>query len=84
MQIGSATWELFLGLRKKKDILDTPLPEEPAENAPATEKNAYKKACDADLEVSCFMLACMEPKLQMQFEINHATYDMMIALNDMF
>ena len=47
-------------------------------------KNAYKKACDADLEVSCLMLACMEPELQMQFENNHAAYDISIALNDMF
>ena len=48
---------------KKEDILDTPLPIEPTDNAPAAEKNAYKKACDADLEVSCLMLACMEPDL---------------------
>ena len=30
------------------------------------------------------MLACMEPELQMQFENNHAAYDISIALNDMF
>ncbi|CAD6255407.1 unnamed protein product [Miscanthus lutarioriparius] len=41
---------IVLRAEKKEEILDTPLPDEPADNAPATEKNTYKKACDADLE----------------------------------
>jgi len=75
---------IVLRAEKKEEILDTPLPDEPADNAPAAEKNAYKKACDADLEVSCLMLACMEPDLQLQFDNNHAAHDMIVALNDMF
>ena len=75
---------IVLRAKKKEEILDTPLPNEPADNAPAAEKNAYKKACDADLEVSCLMLACMEPDLQLQFDNNHAAHDMIVALNDMF
>ena len=75
---------IVLKAEKKKEILDTPLPDEPADNALAAEKNAYKKACDADLEVSCLMLACMEPDLQLQFDNNHAAHDMIMALNDMF
>ncbi|XP_066311054.1 uncharacterized protein [Miscanthus floridulus] len=75
---------IVLRAEKKEEILDTPLPDEPANNAPAAEKNAYKKACDADLEVSCLMLACMEPDLQLQFDNNHAAHDMIVALNDMF
>jgi len=75
---------IVLKAKKKEDILDTPLPVEPADNAHAAEKNAYKKACDAGLEMSCLMLACMEPDLQMQFDNNHAAYDMIVALNDMF
>ncbi|CAD6265836.1 unnamed protein product [Miscanthus lutarioriparius] len=75
---------IVLRAEKKEEILDTPLPQEHADNAPATEKNAYKKACDADLEVSCLMLACMEPDLQLQFDNNHAAHDMIVALNDMF
>jgi len=47
----------------KEEILDTPLPEAPANNAHVVEKNAYKRACDTGLEVSCHMLACMEPEL---------------------
>ena len=75
---------IVLRAEKKEDILDDPLPEAPEANASAAEKAAYKKACDADLEVSCIMLACMEPELQMQFENNHAAYDIYVALNDMF
>ncbi|CAD6255986.1 unnamed protein product [Miscanthus lutarioriparius] len=41
---------IVLRADKKEDVLDTPLPEEPADDAPATIKNAYKKACDANLE----------------------------------
>ncbi|CAD6334115.1 unnamed protein product [Miscanthus lutarioriparius] len=41
---------IVLKAEKKEDILDTPLPVEPTDNAHAAEKNAYKKACDADLE----------------------------------
>jgi len=46
---------IVLRAEKKEEILDTPLPDEPADNAHATEKNAYKRACDADLEVSFLM-----------------------------
>jgi hypothetical protein len=75
---------IVLRAEKKEEILDNPLPEAPIDNAPAAKKNAYKRACDADLEVSCLMLACMEPDLQMQFDNNHAVHDMIVALNDMF
>ena len=75
---------IVLKAEKKEHVLDNPLPDEPAENAPIAERNAYRKALDADLEVSCLMLACMEPELQLQFDNNHAASDMIIALNDMF
>jgi hypothetical protein len=75
---------IVLKAEKKEEILDNPLPEAHADNAPAAKKNAYKRACDADPEVSCLVLACMEPDLQMQFNNNHATHDMIMALNDMF
>jgi hypothetical protein len=55
--------KIVIRVEKNEDILDTPLPEEPTEDATAAVKNAYKKACDNNLEVSCLMLACMEPEL---------------------
>ena len=56
---------IVLRAANKEDVLDNPLPEEPAPNAPAAERNAYKRAVDNDREVSCLMLACMEHELQM-------------------
>ena len=46
---------IVLRAEKKEEILDTPLPEAPEDNASTAEKNAYKRACDADLEVSFLM-----------------------------
>src|SRR3954466_8764322 len=68
---------------KKEKVLDTPIPDEPADNAYPALKNAYKIACDDSLEVSCLMLACMEPELQNKFEDQDA-YDMIMTLKDMF
>ena len=75
---------IVLRAEKKEDVLDTLLPEEPADDAPAAAKNAYKKACDNNLEVSYLILACMELELQMQFETNHEAHDMIVALQDIF
>ena len=75
---------IVLRVEKREDVLDTPLPPVPADDASAAVKAAYKKAFDANLEVSCLMLACMEPELQMQFETNHEAHDMIVALRDMF
>ena len=33
---------IVLRAEKKEDVLDTPLPEEPADDAPAEEKTAYR------------------------------------------
>ena len=75
---------IVLRAEKKEDVLDTPLPEEPADDEPTGERAAYRRASDANLEVSCLMLACMEPELQMQFETNHEVHDMIVVLQDMF
>jgi len=49
---------IVLRAEKKEDVLHNPLPEEPADDAPAAVKNAYKKACDTNLEVS-YLYACL-------------------------
>jgi hypothetical protein len=74
---------IVLRAEKKDDVLDTPLPEESADDATTAVKNAYKKACDNNLEVSCLMLACMEPEQQMQFETNHEAHDMTLEVLDL-
>ena len=75
---------IVLRAANKEDVLDNPLPEELAADAPTAERNAYRRAVGNDREVRCLMLACMEPELQMQFENNHAAHDMIVALRDMF
>ena len=68
---------------KKEHVLEDPLPEEPAENASATTKNAHQKLVDESNEISCLMLACMEPDLQQHFE-NVEAFDMIESLQSMF
>lgn len=74
---------IVLRAEKKESVLDTPIPDEPLDTDTAAIRATYKRACDESLEVSCLMLACMEPDLQKQFDGQDA-YDMIIALKDMF
>jgi hypothetical protein len=74
---------IVLRAERKEHVLDTPIPDEPAENATAAVKNAFKRASDDSLEVSCLMLATMEPELQKQFE-NMEAHDMIVGLKGMF
>ena len=62
---------IVLRAEKKNDVLNTPLSPKPADDATAAVKNAYKKACDNNLDFSSLVHACMKPELQMQFETNH-------------
>jgi hypothetical protein len=62
------TWycNLIIVLRhnKKEHVLEDPLPDEPAGNETVAVKNAYRRSCDESTEISCLMLAYMEPDLQ--------------------
>jgi hypothetical protein len=68
---------------KKEQILEDPLPEEPTANANAIARNAYQKLVDETNEISCLMLACMEPTLQQHFE-DVGAFDMIESLKSMF
>ncbi|XP_024314571.1 uncharacterized protein LOC112271070 [Brachypodium distachyon] len=68
---------------KKEHVIENPLPEEPADNATAAVRNAYQRSCDESIEISCLMLAYMEPELQQQFE-NVEAFDMIETLKGMF
>ena len=74
---------IVLKQEKKDHVLDTPLPDEPDDNATAAVMNAHRKARDESTEISCLMLAHMEPYLQQQFEDVEA-YDMIESLKRMF
>ena len=55
---------IVLKQEKKDHVLENPLPAEPADDASTTVQNAYRKTCDESTEISCLMLAHMEPDLQ--------------------
>ena len=61
---GIKIWELFSSMIKKENVLEEPLPEEPADNATVAAKNAYQKLKDESNEISCLTLASTEPELQ--------------------
>ena len=68
---------------KKEHVLEEPLPEEPAENANATARNAHQKLVDEPNEINSLMLASMEPGLQQHFK-NIEAFDMIENLKSMF
>src|SRR5215216_45120 len=72
------TWyrnlRIILRHEKKEQVLENPLPEEPANNANATTRNAYQKLVDESNEISCLMLVGMKPDLQQHFEDVGAFY----------
>ena len=74
---------IVLKQERKLYVLDEPLPEEPADNAPRAEKNAYEKHHNDSIDVACLMLATMSSKLQKDLE-NMEAYDMIFNLKEMF
>ena len=74
---------IVLKQEKMDRVLDNPLPVESDENATVAATNAYRQICDESTEISCLMLAHMEPDLQQQFE-NVEAYDMIESLKSMF
>src|SRR3954462_2849489 len=74
---------IVLKQEKKDHGLYNPLPDEPNENSTVAVTNAYRRAKDESTDISCLMLAHMEPDLQKQFEHVEA-YDMIESLKSMF
>ena len=62
---------------KKDNVL-----EEPTDNATVAAKIAYQKLVDESTEISCLMLACIEPELQQLFE-DIGAFDMIKSLKGM-
>src|SRR6266540_2449165 len=59
---------IVLKQEKKDYVLEQPYPDEPIDNASATDRRAYEKHCNDSLDVSCLMLATMSSELQKQYE----------------
>ncbi|KAI5669226.1 hypothetical protein M9H77_19079 [Catharanthus roseus] len=68
---------------KKVYILENPIPNHLANNAPRVEKDGYSKHKDDSNDVTRLMLATMESELQKQFEEVEA-YEMIKQLKKMF
>ena len=54
---------IVLKQERKLYVLDEPLTEEPVENVPRVEKNAYEKHHNDSIDVACLMLATMSSLL---------------------
>ena len=54
---------IVLKQERKEYILDQPIPDEPAVNAPKTQKDAYSKHVNDSIDVTCLMLGCMDSNL---------------------
>ena len=74
---------IVLKHERKEYILDQPIPEEPAANAPRAQKDAYNKHLNDSTDVTCVMLGCMESELQKQM-MEMEAYIMISHLKEMF
>ena len=54
---------IVLKQEKKEHVLDNPIPKEPAADESSAIRAAYYRARDESTEISCLMLAHMEPEL---------------------
>ena len=74
---------IVLKQERKLYVLDEPLSEEPVDNAPRAEKNAYEKHHNDSIDVACLMLATMSSEFQKDLE-NMEAYNMIFNLKEMF
>ena len=59
---------IVLKHERKQDVLETSIPDEPLLNASAEDREAYEAALERSLDVTCLMLAPMDPELKKQFD----------------
>ena len=74
---------IVLKHERKAYVLDRPIPDEPAANAPRAHRDAYAKHKDDFVDVGCLMLATMVPEIQRDLEHMEA-YEMIVHLKEMF
>ncbi|KAK8985817.1 hypothetical protein V6N11_047310 [Hibiscus sabdariffa] len=74
---------IVLKQERKEYVIEEPVPDEPAANAPSADKDKFKKYMDDMLDVSCLMLATMSPELQKQHE-DMNVYDMIQNLKEIY
>ena len=74
---------IILKQERKKYILDQPVPDEPAANAPKAQKDAYSKHLNDSINVTYLMLGCMDSNLQKKL-MEMDAYTIIGHLKEMF
>ena len=74
---------IILKQERKEYILNQPVPNKPAANAPKAQKDAYSKHFNDSIDVTCLMLGCMDLNLQKQL-MEMDAYTIIGHLKEMF
>ncbi|KAK8589650.1 hypothetical protein V6N13_088476 [Hibiscus sabdariffa] len=74
---------IVLKQERKEHVIEEPVPDEPAANAPRADKDKLKKYMDDMVDVGCLMLATMDSELQKQHE-NMVAYEMIQNLKEIY
>ncbi|KAK8555198.1 hypothetical protein V6N12_009351 [Hibiscus sabdariffa] len=74
---------IVLKQERKEYVIEEPVPDEPAANAPRADKDKFKKHMDDMVDVGCLMLATMDFELQKQHE-NMVAYEMIQNLKEIY
>ena len=74
---------IVLKKEKKLEVLEHLLPNEPARNTTAAQRELFEKKKNDSNDVTCLMLATMSPELQKQF-MDMEAYEIMTHLKEMF
>ncbi|KAK8559182.1 hypothetical protein V6N12_042464 [Hibiscus sabdariffa] len=76
-------FRIVLKQERKEYVIEEPVPDEPAANAPRADKDKFKKHMDDMVDVGCLMLATMDSELQKQHE-NMVAYEMIQNLKEIY
>ncbi|KAK9018566.1 hypothetical protein V6N11_001537 [Hibiscus sabdariffa] len=74
---------IVLKQERKEHVIEEPVPDEPAANAPRADKDKFKKYMDDMVDVGCLILATMDSELQKQHE-NMVAYEMIQNLKEIY
>ncbi|KAL4284571.1 hypothetical protein GQ457_16G021700 [Hibiscus cannabinus] len=74
---------IVLKEERKEYVIEEPVPDEPAANAPRADKEKFKKHMDDILDVGCLMPPTMVPELQKQHD-DMVVYEMIQNLKEIY
>ncbi|KAK8680566.1 hypothetical protein V6N13_109508 [Hibiscus sabdariffa] len=74
---------IVLKQERKEHVIEEPVPDEPAANAPRADKDKFKKYMDDMVAVGCLMLSTIDSELQKQHE-NMVAFEMIQNLKEIY